>query len=377
MEPIYLDYNGTTPIDPEVAKAMQPFIDKYFGNPSSVHAFGEYPEKALEKARVQVAHMLRCDADEVIFTSGGSESNNLAVKGAVQASGDKGGHIIASSIEHPSIIEVCKFLAHKGFRVTYLPVDGYGLVDPESVEKAIMPRTVLITIMHANNEVGTIEPVEQIAQIARSRGILFHSDCAQSIGKMPVHAEELGADLITVAGHKVYAPKGVGALYIRRGVKIQKQIHGAGQEKNLRAGTENILGITGLGRACELVANHLKDYSSHLKLMRDRLEQGLKSRFPDIRINGHPEKRLPNTSSISFPDLKANEIVSGLHLTAASAGAACHSQSTEISAVLKAMGVPLNYALGTIRFSTGRYTSKKEIDLAVDEILKVVKGLQA
>ena len=377
MKVIYLDYNATTPIDPRVAKAMLPFIYEHFGNPSSSHVFGTVAKKAVENARRQVAEMLHAQVDEIVFTSGGSESNNTAIKGVAMAYRHKGNHIITSSVEHPAVTEVCRYLEEKGWQVTVLPVDGCGLVDPRQVEEAITPATVLITIMHANNEVGTIEPIEEIAEIAHRHSVLIHTDAAQSVGKIPVRVDELNVDLLSVAGHKLYAPKGIGALYVRRGVMLEKLIHGAGHEMNRRAGTENVIEEVGLGEACAMVRENLDAYRSHVRTMRDRIENGLKKRFPDLRINGHPEKRLPNTSSLSFRGMEANTILSKLEGVAASAGAACHTDHVEVSSVLKAMNVALEYAMGTLRLSVGRTTSEAEVDRAVDEISRVVQGLGA
>jgi cysteine desulfurase len=374
MNPIYLDYNATTPLDPQVAEAMLPYIHQHFGNPSSSHIYGTTARKAVDLARRQVAEMLRCSTEEVIFTSGGTESNNYAIKGLAGAYRDKGNHIITSSVEHPAVIEVCRYLEGRGCRVTYLPVDESGLVDPQQVEEAITPQTILVTIMHANNEVGTIEPIAEIAEIARRYGALVHADCAQSVGKIPAQVDELGVDLLSIAGHKLYAPKGIGALYVRAGVKLEKLIHGASHEMNWRAGTENVIEAVGLGRACELIDQNLTAYSSHMRQMRDRLEAGLCRSFPDLRVNGHPEKRLPNTSSVSFKGLEASTILAEMETVAASAGAACHSDQVEVSSVLEAMQVPLEYAMGTIRLSVGRYTTSQEIDTALEEIVRVVSS---
>ncbi|HHJ52653.1 MAG TPA: selenide, water dikinase SelD [Caldithrix abyssi] len=375
--PIYLDYNATTPIDPRVAEAMLPYIHEHFGNPSSSHLFGTRAKKAVENARAQVAELLGVRPDEIVFTSGGSESNNYAIKGVAFAYKEKGNHIITSSVEHPAVIEVCRFLENKGFKITYLPVDEYGLVDPDEVKRAITPQTILISIMHANNEVGTIQPIAEIARIAHEHGVLMHSDCAQSVGKIPVRADELGVDLLSVAGHKLYAPKGIGALYIRSGVRLEKLIHGADHERNLRAGTENVIEIVGLGKACALVGQDFEKAMNHLRDMRDYLEHALIERFPDTKVNGHPERRLPNTTSISFKGLEANTIVSELsEKVAVSAGAACHSENVEVSSVLKAMDVPLEYAMGTIRFSVGRFTTRDELDRAIEEISRVIENLQ-
>ncbi|OGC02599.1 selenide, water dikinase SelD, partial [candidate division KSB1 bacterium RBG_16_48_16] len=376
MKPIYLDYNATTPIDPRVAEAMMPFLHDHFGNPSSSHVFGAATKKAVDKARKQTCEMLGCDFDEIVFTSGGSESNNYAIKGAAFAHRHKGNHIITSAIEHPAVLNVCGFLEKKGFEVTYLPVDEFGLVDPKLIEESIKPLTILISIMHANNEVGTIEPIGDIAEIARRHSILFHTDCAQSIGKIPVRIDELGVDLLSIAGHKFYAPKGVGALYIRHGTKLEKQVHGAGHEMDLRAGTENVLEVVGLGEACALVQRSLPEYQRHLRTVRDRLEEALLERFPSTKLNGHPEKRLPNTTSLSFKGLEANTILSELSHVAASAGAACHADQVDVSHVLKAMKVPVEYAMGTIRLSVGRFTTSAEIDSAVEEISHTIEKLR-
>jgi len=375
-KPVYLDYNATTPIDPAVAEVMIPFINTHFGNPSSSHLFGIEAKRAVEKARKQVAGMLGCGVDEIIFTSGGSESNNYAIRGAAFANRKKGNHVITSSVEHPAVTEVCAYLENNGFKITYLPVDEYGMIDPQSVLDSINPQTILITIMHANNEVGTIQPINEIGKIAKERGILFHSDCAQSVGKIPVNVIEMNVDLLSIAGHKFYAPKGIGALYIRSGVKLEKLIYGADHEMNFRAGTENVIEIVGLGESCKMISEKLPEYSEHLKKMRDRLEAGLKEKFSGLRINGHPEKRLANTLSISFRNLEASTIVSELVDVAVSAGAACHSDRIDISPTLKAMKVPEEDAMGTIRLSTGRYTTSDEIDFAVEEIASLVERLQ-
>ncbi|PKB68203.1 MAG: cysteine desulfurase NifS [SAR202 cluster bacterium Io17-Chloro-G4] len=375
MEPIYLDYNATTPIDPQVAEAMLPFVHQHYGNPSSSHALGVTTHTAVEEARGRIGDMLGCLPQEVIFTSGGTEANNYAIKGVAGAYSIKGNHIITSSVEHPAVIEVCRYLEEKDSRVTYLPVDQFGLLDPRQVSDAITDQTVLVTVMHANNEVGTVEPIREIAEIAHRHGALVHADCAQSIGKIPVNVDDLGVDLLTVAGHKLYAPKGVGVLYVRTGVKLEKLIHGANHEMNWRAGTENVIEIVGLGKACQLIHQNLPEYQSHMAKMRDQLESGLLDRFPNSRLNGHPEKRLPNTSSISFKNLEANRILAGFDGVAASAGAACHSDGVEISSVLQAMKVPIEYAMGTIRFSVGRFTTSDEIKRATEEISRVVTSL--
>jgi cysteine desulfurase len=374
-KPIYLDYNGTTPLDPEVIAAMRPYLEEEFGNPSSSHWYGIAPKRALAKAREQLAALLNCDPTEVIFTSGGTESNNHAIRGIALANRDKGNHIITCQIEHPAVLEVCGYLEKFGFHITFLPVDEHGVVAASAVEAAITPQTVLITIMHANNEVGTIQPVEEIATLAKACGITVHTDAAQSLGKVPANVNALGVDLLSVAGHKLYAPKGVGALYVRAGTNLEKFMLGAGQEMGRRAGTENMLEIVGLGKACEIALRDLERNMSHMKAMRDMLHEGLKKRLQEIRLNGDPEKRLPNTLNLSFRGLEANRILEEVGLdVAASAGAACHADSVEISHVLEAMRVPLEWAKGTLRFTTGRMTTETEIIEAID---KIVKGVEA
>jgi cysteine desulfurase NifS len=376
MQPIYLDYNATTPIDPEVAEAMRPYLYEHFGNPSSSHWYGQQTKQAVEKARQQVAQLLGCHPDEVIFTSGGSEANNYAIKGVASAHRTRGNHIITSAIEHPAVIEVCKYLETKDFEVTYLPVDAHGLVALEAVEQALRPQTILVTIMHANNEVGTIEPIADIARLARRHGILVHTDAAQSVGKIPTSIDALGVDLLSIAGHKLYAPKGIGVLYRRRGLSLEKLIHGADHERGLRAGTENVLEIVGLGQACAIAQRDLAHNMAHMQQMRDRLQAGLTQRVQHMRVNGHPERRLPNTLSVSFAHLEANRLLAAMEGVAASSGAACHADTVEVSAVLTAMHVPLAYAMGTLRFSVGKMTPQADIDRALDIVVQAVHRLR-
>lgn len=371
MKPIYLDYNATTPIDALVADAMIPFLKQNFGNPSSSHWFGIITKKAVRNAREQVAELINCKPEEIIFTSGGTESNNYALRGYAFANRHKGNHIITSVIEHPAIIEVCKYLEEHNFIVTYLPVDNNGSVSVKSVQKAITEDTILISIMHANNEVGTIQPISEIAEIANENGICMHTDAAQSIGKIPVDVSELDIDLLSIAGHKIYAPKGIGALYIKKGIILEKLMFGAKQESRYRAGTENVLEIVGLGKACEIAKQDLSENFVHMKKMRDRLWNGLVSEIPDVRLNGHPEKRLPNTLNVSFLNMNEYFQLSLFLEIAASAGAACHSNNTLFSYVLEAMKVPVEYAKGTIRFSTGKMTSQKEIDYSIKKIAEI------
>lgn len=376
-KPIYLDYNATTPHDPEVIEAMRPFLETEFGNPSSSHYYGHAPKRAVETARRQVAQLLKCEPQEVIFTSGGTESNNHAIRGLARTGRDKGNHIITSAFEHPAVLEVCKYLQTEGFETTYLPVSEDGLVDPADVEKAIRPTTILITVMHANNEVGTVQSIAEIAGIAKKQGIRTHTDAAQSVGKIPTDVRQLGVDLLSVAGHKVYAPKGIGALYVRSKLKPEKFCHGAGQEMGRRAGTENVLQIVGLGKACEIAARDLQQNMAHMHALRDRLHEGLFGQLADVRLNGHNQKRLPNTLNLSFKDLEADRILEEIDpAVAASAGAACHSDTVEVSYVLEAMKVPLEWAKGTLRFSVGKMTTQAEIDKAVAIVANAVNKLR-
>jgi cysteine desulfurase len=377
-KPIYLDYNATTPHDPEVIEAMRPFFEEEFGNPSSSHYYGTQPKQAVIRARAQIAALLNCRPAEIIFTSGGTESNNFAIKGSAEAVRQKGNHIITSQIEHPAVLEVCNFLETTGFEVTYLPVDEFGLVQLEDLKAAIKKETILISIMHTNNEVGSAQPVEEISKLAQKHDIIFHTDAAQSIGKIPVDVNRLGVDLLSIAGHKVYAPKGVGALYIRPGLAPAKLMHGAGQEMTVRPGTENVLEIVGLGMACEIAGRDLKKNMAHMRAMRDRLFEGIKKECDQVKLNGHPQKRLPNTLSISFLGLEADRILNAIGTeVAASAGAACHSDTVQISDVLRAMNVPLEWAKGTLRLTTGRMTTAADIDRAVQVICAAVKNLRA
>jgi cysteine desulfurase len=377
VAPIYLDYNGTTPHAPEVIEAMKLFIETEFGNPSSSHWYGIRPRQAVEQARCQVAGILGCRPDEVVFTSGGTESNNQAIKSIGGSRFSRGNHIITSVIEHPAILEVSRFMEAHGFSITYIPVDSDGLVDPTDVAAAITPRTVMISIMHANNEVGTVQPIGEIARLVQGQEILFHTDAAQSIGKIPTQVNTLGVDLLSVAGHKIYAPKGIGALFLRMGVKPEIFCHGAGQEMGIRAGTENVTGMVGLGKACEIAEQNLDANAAHMQKMRDRLEQGLADSLADIRFNGHRKNRLPNTASVSFLGLEANRILEEIGLdVAASAGAACHSDRVQISHVLEAMKIPEDWAKGTVRFTTGRMTSARDIDRALEVVVAAVKKLR-
>ena len=372
-EPIYFDYNATTPTDPRVAEAMQPFLTGFFGNPSSSHYFGQTARAAVENARQQVAGLLQVDSGEIIFTSGGTEANNHAIIGSILARSGQGNHIVTSAVEHPAVIEVCRFLERQGVTTTYVGVDSTGVVDAGEMIAAMTARTVLVSLMHVNNEVGSIQPVAEVAAAARRRGILTHSDCAQSVGKIPVVRDNLGVDMISLAGHKLYAPKGIGVLCLRGGVKIPNLLHGAGHEAGRRPGTENILEIVGLGIACELAAADLEREMSRLQGMRDRLQTRLLDAFPEARVNGHPESRLPNTLSIGFPDATASGIMAVLPEVAVSAGAACHGQDEVISHVLQAMDVAPEFARGTLRISLGRMTTEEDLERGGTAIIKAVR----
>ena len=364
---IYLDYNASTPIDPAVAAVMRPFLDEAFGNPSSGHWASVPARNAVENARRQVASLLRCAPEEIVFTSGGSEANNFAIKGTFTALADKGEHIITTQIEHPAVLGPCRFLERLGARVTYLPVDSFGRVDPDDVRRAVTARTILITVMHSNNEVGTIQPIAEIGAIAREHGIRFHTDAAQSLGKIAVHVDELGVDLVTVVGHKFYAPKGVGALYVRRNTTLEPLIHGGGHEHGLRAGTESALLAVGLGEACALAMD--LEPMQRVRALRDRLWQGLRQIFGEaVVLNGHPELRLPNTLNVSFVGRIGAEILARLDGVAASTGSACHSGRVELSPVLSAMKVPERVGMGAVRFSLGRATTETEIDTVVNRL---------
>jgi cysteine desulfurase NifS len=369
--PIYLDYNATTPIAKEVADVMAPYLYSFFGNPSSSHAFGVKARMAVEKARQQVAEAINCQPNEIIFTSGGTESNNTAIRGYAIANRKKGQHIITSQIEHPAVLEVCRYLETQGFSVTYLPVDRFGMVDPQDLERAIRHDTLLVSIMHANNEVGTIQPISELTEITHRHGAVFHTDAAQTLGKYPLDIQELGVDMLSIAGHKLYAPKGIGALFIRNGTVLEKLMYGADHESNRRPGTENVLEIVGLGKACEIAKRDLEKNMNHFKNMRDRLHNGLQESLPEgsFVLNGHPELRLPNTLSLGFYKVEANTLIAQIsNRVAVSAGAACHSDKITVSKVLQAMRVPLDYAMGTLRFSVGRGTTIDQIDRAVEII---------
>lgn len=371
---IYLDYNASTPIDPAVAAGMRSLLEGAYGNPSSDHWAGKPAKEALERAREQVAALLGCAADEIVFTSGGSEANNLALKGAWFARAERGDHIVTTSVEHPAILEPARFLERLGARVTRLPVDAFGRVDPDDVRRAITPRTILVSVMHANNEVGTIEPIEAISAITRERGVLFHTDAAQSVGKIPTRVGTLGVDLLSIAGHKLYAPKGVGALYVRRGVRPEPLVHGAGHESGRRAGTESALLVAGLGTACELAADLAA--MAEVRRLRDLLWTLLHERSGDeVVLNGHTTERLPNTLNVAFVRRIGADILAALDGVAASTGSACHAGRVELSPVLAAMGVAPEVGMGAIRFSLGRPTTEAEIRTVASQMERALEAV--
>lgn len=378
MTPIYLDYNATTPLDPAVVETMLPYLREHYGNPSSTHVLGQTAHTAVERARRQAAELLGAQPNEIVFTGGGTEASNHAIKGAVFAKlcgffgrWVKGAHIVISAFEHPATTQPCEFLKRLGCKVTVVPVDGQGLVDPAAVGQALERGTTLVSIMHANNEVGTLQPIREISALTRPRGILLHTDAAQSLGKVPVNVQDMGVDLLTVAGHKLYAPKGIGALYIRDGVKLEPLIHGAGHEQGRRAGTENVPYIVGLGKACELARLGLPETTSKLRSLRDRLWDRLKAGLGErVILNGHPEKRLPNTLNANFVGHVGAELLAKVPEIAASTGSACHEGKVTQSPVLCAMGVPPEVGRGALRLTVGRFTSEEEIDRAAEALIR-------
>ncbi|MCX6272372.1 MAG: cysteine desulfurase family protein [Bacteroidetes bacterium] len=376
--PIYLDYNATTPHDPEVIEAMKPYLKEFFGNPSSANYFGTITRNAIDKARLQISLLLNCSPGEIVFTSGGTETNNLAIKGIALANKHRGNHIITSAVEHPAVLEVCRDLEKNGFKITCLPVNNIGIIEINEVEKAVRGNTILITVMHANNETGAIQPITGISAIAGSGNIFLHTDAAQSIGKIPVDVEELGIDLLSVAGHKLYAPKGIGALYIKKGTSLNKVILGAGQEKGIRPGTENILGIVGLGKACEIANRDFLKNHEHLINLRNMMYNGLKENLQEnLQLNGDLDQILPNTLNLSFKGITSNEMIAALNdKVVLSAGAACHSGITKISEVLQAMNIPEEWAKGAVRISVGRFTTEQEVGRAIGHIVEAFQKLR-
>ncbi len=382
MNPIYLDYNATTPIDSAVVEAMLPYLRSEFGNPSSAHSLGKTAHNAVEQARQQVAQLLGAEPEEIVFTGGGTEASNLALKGSVFAKLRgffgrlaRGAHIVISAFEHPATAQPCEFLKRLGCRVTVVPVDRQGLVDPDAVRKALERGTTLVSIMHSNNEVGTLQPIKEIAALTRERGVRLHTDAAQSLGKVAVDVKDLGVDMLTLAGHKLYAPKGIGVLYIRRGVTLEPLLHGAGHENGRRAGTENVPYMVGLGAACAIARQGLPEVTGKLRQLRDRLWQRLQEGLSErVVLNGHPEKRLPNTLNANFIGHIGAELLEKVPEIAASTGSACHEGKISVSPVLCAMGVPPEISRGALRLTVGRFTTDEQVDRAAELLVKAARG---
>jgi cysteine desulfurase len=379
MKRIYLDNAATTPTDPEVVKAMLPYFSDIFGNPSSLHAFGQEAKRAIEEARDRIASFISAAPEEIVFTSGGTESDNFALKGAAFARRNKGDHIITTAIEHHAVLETGHYLEKQGFRVTYLPVDGLGVVDPEAVKKAITEKTILISVMHANNELGSIQPIAEIGRIAGEREIPFHTDAVQTFGHLPINVDELGVSLLSASAHKLYGPKGVGILYVRKGTKIESFMHGGEQERGRRASTHNVPGIVGLGKAVELAGESLAEERERISQLRDRFIRGILEKIEYTRLNGHPVQRLPNNINICVQYIEGEAMILRLDMSdiACSSGSACSSASMEPSHVLAAIGLPQEFAHGTLRFSLGKYTTGEDIDRVLAELPVIVEKLRS
>jgi cysteine desulfurase len=376
---IYLDNAATTPVDKKVLEAMLPYYSDIFGNPSSLHSHGQEAKKAIEEAREKVAKALGADFDEIYFTSGGSESDNWALKGVAYALKEKGNHIITTEIEHHAVLNTCRYLEKEGFKVTYLPVDEYGLVKPEDLKKAITDKTILVSIMFANNEIGTIEPIEELVKIAHEKNVYFHTDAVQAVGNIPIDVKKLDVDLLSLSAHKIYGPKGVGALYIKKGVKIHSLIQGGTQERNRRAGTENVPGIVGLGEAIELITKNLDSHINKLTFLRDKLINGILEKIPYTRLNGHPTKRLPGNVNVSFEFIDGESLILNLDMAGicASSGSACTSGSLEPSHVLLAIGLSKELARGSLRLTIGKDNTEEDIDKVLEALPQIVKRLRS
>ncbi|MEA1965082.1 MAG: cysteine desulfurase NifS [Candidatus Aerophobetes bacterium] len=379
MKRIYLDYAATTPTHPEVLREMLPYFNEIYGNPSSIYQLAQRAKGAAEEARGKVARLINAKPEEIIFTSGGTEADNLAIKGVAWANEKRGNHTITSKIEHHAVLNTCKWLGKEGFKVTYISADKYGMIDLDELKDSLTDKTILISIMHANNEVGTIQPISEISKIARERKIYFHTDAVQTVGKVPLDVRKLGVDLLSLSGHKLYGPKGVGALYIRKGVKTLPLIHGGHHERNRRAGTENVPGIVGLGKACELAVKEMTSEGRRLKVLRNRLYEGLSEQIEEIVLNGHPQNRLPGILNICIKYVEGESMLINLDLEGicASSGSACTSGSLEPSHVLLAMGIPPEIAHGSLRFSLGEDTTKEDIDRVIEVLPPIVKKLRA
>lgn len=380
MRRVYLDHSATTPVDPEVAQLMMTYYTEKYGNPSSVHTFGQEAKEGLEIAREQVAALIGAQASEITFTSGGTEADNLAILGTADAQVKKGKHIITSAIEHHAVLETCEYLEKKGYDLTVIPVDEEGFVDPQAVAQAIRPDTILISIMHANNEVGTIQPIAEIGRIAKEKGVTFHVDAVQSLGKLPIDVKAMNIDLLSISSHKIYGPKGVGALYIRKGVKLTPRVHGGGQEKKRRSGTENLPGIVGFGKACELAGQRMEEEEKKLIVLRDKLFEGILERVDYVKVNGpRGDKRLPNNVNVSVQYVEGESLLLSLDMVgiAASSGSACTSGSLDPSHVLLAMGLKHEIAHGSLRFSLGRQNTEEDINYVIEQLPKIVERLRA
>lgn len=377
---VYLDHSATTPVDQKVLEAMLPFFSMDFGNPNSLHAWGRKARQAVDQARDEVSRLINAEPSEIIFTGGGSEADNIAIKGVAFAKKDKGRHIITSAIEHHAVLDTCKWLEKEGFDITILPVDEYGTIRPEELKKAIRPDTILVTIHFANNEIGTVQPIEQLGSICREQGVLFHTDAVQAAGHIPIDVKKLPIDLMTMAAHKMYGPKGVGALYIKKGVKIVPLIHGGGQERGLRSGTENTAGIVGFGKAAALASDRLaKDEPEKERSLRDRLIDGILEKIEDAMLTGHRTERLPFHASFCFRYIEGESLLLRLDALGigASSGSACTSGSLEPSHVLLAIGLPHEIAHGSLRLTLGKDTSEEDIDYVLENLPKVVESLRA
>ncbi len=378
--PIYFDYHATTPVDPEVFKTMTPYFTEIFGNAASRnHEFGWTAEAAVEKARKQVAHLIKASEKEVIFTSGATESNNLAILGVAELYREKGNHIITDRVEHKAILDTCHHLEKKGYEVTYLPVDQFGRIDPEQVRAAIRPTTLLVSVMAANNEIGTVNPIAEIGKVCKEKGVLFHTDAVQAAGKVPLDVEKMGIDLLSLSAHKMYGPKGVGALYVRRKnprVRLAAQIHGGGHERGMRSGTLNVPGIVGFGKAAELAERLMESDNARIRKLRDKMWAAFQKELDEIYLNGHPTERLPNNLNVSFAYTEGESLMMGMKEIAVSSGSACTSASLEPSYVLKEIGVSSDLAHTSLRFGLGRFTTEEEVDYAIAKVIATVKKLR-
>ena len=375
--PIYMDNQATTRTDPRVVEAMLPYFTDHYGNAASVHGFGQRALEAVDDARAQIATLIHAEPKEIIFTSGATESNNLAIKGAAAMYRRQGNHIVTTQVEHRAVLDPCRRLERDGFRVTFLPADSYGQVSPQQVAEAITPETILVSVMLANNEVGTLQPVAEIGAICRQRKVLLHTDATQAVGKIPVDVEALQVDLLSLSAHKMYGPKGIGALYVRRRVRLEPILDGGGHERGLRSGTLAVPGIVGFGKACELCANELDEESERCRQMRDRLQEGLLENLDDCSLNGHPDQRLPGNLNLSFAHVQGEALLMALKNVAVSSGSACTSASVEPSYVLRAMGVPDELAHSSIRFGLGRFNKPEEVEYVIEEVSRVVRRLRA